>query len=1118
VELVIAPDGGVTGTTREDGRVKWLASRHAPIAEGERLAESVDPKASAAVVVMGIGVGHHVAALLRRVGRQGVVIAFEPDVSLLRAVLERADLSAWLASGNLVVLTDAGDAGAISAGTQGIEAILASGTVLLDHPASRGRLGAERDRFAAAFAHVMKAVRTNVVTTLVQMDITVRNLLQNLRWYGAAPGVKELAGAAKGLPAVVVSAGPSLRRNLHLLAQPGVRDRVVIIAVQTVLKQMLDAGIKPHFVTALDYHEISRRFYEGLTPEAVEGVTLVVEAKANPAILEAYPGAIRCVGDDTLDAVLGPGLARDLGRLPPGATVAHLAYSLARHLGCDPVLLIGQDLGFTDGQYYGPGAAIHRVWAGELNEFNTLEMLEWQRIARMRSMLRSTTDVMGRPIYTDEQMSTYLVQFEREFLRDAEAGLTTIDATEGGVRKRHTTPMPLSEALARWAGGEPDARPSALASGVRSQLSGSRLAEIEARLKSLRHSAWRVGELSSRADGVLGEMELALGDHAAVNALIGRVNEIGREAAGNSAYWLVQHVNQAGQLNRFKADRAIEVEGLTGVERQRREIERDRRNVQWLGEASNVVGEMLDDALSALRGGRVQTREQTPMVRNAGGRCNAWACVLVDAEVGGLGIGRDLSASFAHGMNPLRLLLARLARCTRLAGVVLLCRDERGTRAVVGDAPAGVRVEYEPWRACQRERRAKAVGRAWSRHCWRGGLGNLTCFDEALDAHALAPVMRARSIDAALVIGADWALVDPVLVDALIERHEERPAAHAMTFTQAVPGLAPCLLAASLVEEMARVGGVGASVGTLVGYSPVAPQSDPIAKGVCVEVPPGVRDAFVRCVPDTPVHAARLSRALSVLGAGIIDADAARIASTLRDAGLHREGPPEAVTLRVRHGMDRGAAWTWLHEVIRAGDAPAVTFVGDRCDVLDVPGAGELVAMARALGASAVHVRTGLISPGGEKTRAAATADVLSVDLIAHDAETYRALAGVDRFDATRERVVQLIKAGVATETSGGAWPDRWVVPRITRRDEVYDQIESFYATWLVRCGACTIDAMEVGVAGARIEPLPLPTSVRERLAWSRVAIDADGAVRNGVGDVVGDLRSAPLAAREVTV
>jgi len=66
-----------------------------------------------------------------------------------------------------------------------------------------------------------------------------------------------------------------------------------------------------------------------------------------------------------------------MGQLPAGATVAHLAYYLGRYLGCDPVVLVGQDLGFTDGQYYAAGAAIHDVWAPELNEFNTLETMEW---------------------------------------------------------------------------------------------------------------------------------------------------------------------------------------------------------------------------------------------------------------------------------------------------------------------------------------------------------------------------------------------------------------------------------------------------------------------------------------------------------------------------------------------------------------------------------------------------------------------------------------------------------------------------------------------------------------------------------------------------------------------
>src|SRR5690606_27993706 len=141
----------------------------------------------------------------------------------------------------------------------------------------------------------------------------------------------------------------------------------------------------------------------------------------------------------------------DRGAIRSGATVAHLAHYLARHLGCDPVALIGQDLGFTDGQYYAAGAAIHEVWACELNEFVSLELLEWHRIVRSRGILHRVQDVLGRPIYTDEQMATYLAQFERDFLADTSAGLRVIDATEGGVRKAHTTLMTLAAFLREFA-------------------------------------------------------------------------------------------------------------------------------------------------------------------------------------------------------------------------------------------------------------------------------------------------------------------------------------------------------------------------------------------------------------------------------------------------------------------------------------------------------------------------------------------------------------------------------------------------------------------------------------------------------------------------------------------
>src|SRR5262249_52349373 len=114
-------------------------------------------------------------------------------------------------------------------------------------------------------------------------------------------------------------------------------------------------------------------------------------------------------------------------------------------LGCDPIIFIGQDLAFTGHVYYAPGVAMHRAWTPELGRFVTLEMKEWQRIVRHRPILRKVDGADGRSLYTDEQMFTYLQQFERDFAR---APQKIIDATQGGAAKRGTVAMPLSEAIA----------------------------------------------------------------------------------------------------------------------------------------------------------------------------------------------------------------------------------------------------------------------------------------------------------------------------------------------------------------------------------------------------------------------------------------------------------------------------------------------------------------------------------------------------------------------------------------------------------------------------------------------------------------------------------------------
>ena len=118
----------------------------------------------------------------------------------------------------------------------------------------------------------------------------------NLPWYAASPGTARYKDAFAGYPAIVVSAGPSLHRNIEMLRQA--RGKAVIIAVSTVLRPLLRRGIKPDFAVVLDYHPISKKYFEDAPGD--EDVRLVVDPKASYDAVDAHRGPKVVIHNDAL--------------------------------------------------------------------------------------------------------------------------------------------------------------------------------------------------------------------------------------------------------------------------------------------------------------------------------------------------------------------------------------------------------------------------------------------------------------------------------------------------------------------------------------------------------------------------------------------------------------------------------------------------------------------------------------------------------------------------------------------------------------------------------------------------------------------------------------------------
>ncbi|MFG0305941.1 MAG: 6-hydroxymethylpterin diphosphokinase MptE-like protein [Phycisphaerales bacterium JB040] len=1099
------PEGAPALSLRHQGRT--LASKRRPLSEGERLADTVSIAENAAVCVLGFGAGHHCRVLCERMGTHGVVICFEPDVSLLREVLSRIDCTPWLSVSRFVLCTEPDDRAAIARALEGIEGVIAMGVKILEHPPSRARLGEDSQRFADRFTDILRATKTQVTTTLLQSERTLRNLLMNIDRYASSAGVDDLEGVASDRPAVLVAAGPSLHAALDLLDDPGLRDRAVIIAVQTVLRPLLARGIRPHFVTTLDYHEISTRFYEGLTEADVEGVTLVADPKVNPAVLGAWPGAVRLSGSDLLDDVLA---APRRAALKPGATVAHLSYYLARHLGCDPAILVGQDLAFSDCLYYGPDAAIHRTWGPELGEFRTLETLEWERIARHKKMLRQTTDRRGRPIFTDDQLASYLAQFETDFAADAALGRAVIDATGGGVPKANTTALSLERALSEHACEPRPGLPAPVPPRENAPRTCSRVGEV-------RRQAERIGERSRETASILRSTLEHQRDTRRTNEDIARVNAIRDEVLNIHPGWrLTEFVNQRGTLNRVRADRAIAMaDPRDPLDRQRRQIERDIGNVETIADAADRLGVLLEQTAGMLEGSAARlTRDPAPAPEPAGLEVAARpvidALIPVDHDRSTLGTPRNLDAPIAGGHNALELTVARLLLAERVDRVRLLSPDPDRTRALLGPLASRPSVHVHRVDGDRLRSRARLIAnaRAFAPACWRGGPGSLTCYDECLDPGLFAEVMREHGTTAALVLGPDWALVDPELTDAIVERHLADPEHTPVLFTQAPPGLAPALMARTTVANLgaaqARLG-LRATLGGLLAYIPTNPIADPIATPACVGVAPEIRDIPHRLTAGSPDDARRLGELIGALGRNWIECTGADIAAELaadeRPAHAPQHLRLEPCTGRLTHTRNhdhpqrRPLAIADANRILRqlAASRPdaALTLHGDG-DPLAHPRAVDLLHLASECGVQAVHLRTELVHDVDPDALLEARPAVISVDCHARSPELYRDLTGIDRLALVHERLSALLEASMSAGAFG--LPATIVVPRLAKRDASLHELPDFYDGALV-AGACAVIDPAPREQHERLRPLPLPPSARRRRELSHMSVASDGRV-----------------------
>ncbi len=506
-----------------------------------------------------------------------VIIYHAPDERTLATSLAASDVADVLASPRVRLFVGKPDGSDIDARLAPFPLMLSAGLTQLDDV---------DPTFAAAVERLAERAKTNIVTAVEYGRRTCDNLIGNLRRYVAGDGVGSLKGACAGRPAVLVSAGPSLRRNVEQLK--AAKGQFVIVAVQTALKPLLAAGVEPDFICSIDHSEISTRFMEGLPDNLT--TRMVAEPKASPAVLDVWARdtsrKVTLLGNDFADGLLRE-MSLDHARLPASATVAHLAFELIGYLGCSTCILVGQDLGFSDGLAYTPGTGYDDAWRPETGRFCTYEMKQWEHIARDRASLLRVEDWRGNTTYTERRLATYLSQFETMF---AASPMRVIDATEGGVAKANSEAMRLADALA-------EARPGGNLPAFASDAEQDRWDAAATCLKKRISEAEQIVAIVDATVPLLQSIAERPGEASTVNTAVAEIDRLRKPFATerdlDRTYGLCASMTQQTERDRVLADLRIKIAGMDEVEVRRHSARRDLANVAAIGAAARDMASML---------------------------------------------------------------------------------------------------------------------------------------------------------------------------------------------------------------------------------------------------------------------------------------------------------------------------------------------------------------------------------------------------------------------------------------------------------------------------------------------------------------------------------------------
>lgn len=373
------------------------------------------------IILFGLGMGHSLAFLASQFQEMEHLIVIEPNLDAFKHFLMQNDLPK--VGGRFKRISFIVNQSDESTATM-LEGLL--GDELYRQPALIASIS-YRTLYADYFrgvqrglTRVVRKMLINLSTQRYSLEKWLTNSWRN--YWQESLRLEDIAPHITSLPVIIVSAGPSLNKNIHLLKEA--KNKAMVIAVGSAISILDNHGIVPHLRMAFDGNKENKLVFNGV--DTMKSPLLYCDALYHEILPNYHGPKIKMtLMNDFLTRYLDKLQQRETFLLNNGFSIANVAFDLACKLNSSHIILMGQDLCYTDDKMHADGS-----WSDGF-------------IQGKEGMIRAE-DIYQRPVMTSQEYLGMKNVFE-DLIRAYR--IKCINSSEGGLPILGSVNKPLRQVL-----------------------------------------------------------------------------------------------------------------------------------------------------------------------------------------------------------------------------------------------------------------------------------------------------------------------------------------------------------------------------------------------------------------------------------------------------------------------------------------------------------------------------------------------------------------------------------------------------------------------------------------------------------------------------------------------